>query len=187
MLRLEIDIEHAQLGLVIRRPKTTLSIPKPSANVETEPPAVYVEIDFPRVDIDSREAFGDIGLKQHLPLGRDQARRAREKGLDAIARIAVDGDALAAIEHGVRVAEIAAMRAWPEDDRVLNVDAIPKTPPQVTVEGGLDIAAKWGYAKTNWRNEWIGVHLDWGNVRTYLRREPNIEIQAVGNRFSILV
>lgn len=186
MLRLEIDIVHAQLGLNIRRPETTLSIPKPSANVESEPPAVYVEIEFPRVAIDSREAFGDIGLKRHLRLGREQAQRAREKGLDAIARMASDGDALAAIENGVRVAELAAERAWPEEKRVLNVTALPKQPPEITFEGGLDIAASWGKVTTNWRNEWIGLELHWGKVRTYLRQKPDIDIRAVGNRFSLL-
>lgn len=185
MLRLEIEIHHAQLGLVIRRPQTELTIPKPSANVETEPPAVHVEIDFPRVDIDSREAFGDIGLKYNVPLEREQARRAREKGLEAIGRIAELGDALAAIEYGERVAELAAERAWPEDERVLNIDVLPKHPPEVYVSGGLDIWATWGYITTNWKSEWIRLDLRWGTVRSYLRQEPSIEIRTVGNRVSL--
>lgn len=185
MLRLEIEIEHAQLGLDIRLPQTKLTIPKPSANVETEPPAVYIDIRLPRVIIDAREAFGDIGLKQHLPLGRDRAQRAREEGLRAIASMAELGDALAAIEEGVRVAELVAERAWIEEERVLNIDAIPKHPPEVYVFGGLDISAKWGYITTKWENRWIGLDLRWGAVRSYLRQEPSIDIRVVGSRVSL--
>ena len=186
MLRLDIDIQHARLGLSIRSPETQVTIPKPSANVESEPPAFYVDIQLPRVYINARQAFGDIGLKDLLSLAREQARRAREKGLEAIGNIAADGDELAAIEHGDRVAEITAAAAWPEEDRVLNVDARPKHPPEIIVVGGVEFSATWGYVETSWRNDWIDVDLCWGAVDAYLRQKADIEIRAIGNRLSLV-
>lgn len=186
MLRLDIDIQHAKLGLEIEQPKTNVTIPKPSARVETEPPAFYVDIDLPRMYINARKAFGDIGLKDLLSLAREQAQRAREKGWKAIGGISADGDQMAAIEHGARVAQVTAAGAWPEEDRVLNVDARPKHSPEMIVVGGVEFSATWGYVETNWRNEWIDLDLRWGAVRTYLRQKAHIEIRAVGNRLSLV-
>ncbi len=186
MLRLDIEIQHAQLGLAIRPPKTQVTIPKPSANVDSEPPALYVDIQMPRVYINARKAFGDIGLKDLLSLAREQAQRAREKGLEAIGQIAWAGDALGAIEHGEHVAEVVAAVTQAKEERVLNVDARPKHPPEMIVVGGVEFSATWGYVETNWRNEWIDVDLRWGAVRTYLRQKADIEIRAVGNRFSLV-
>lgn len=107
----------------------------PPLDMRVSFPRIDIHPTLPRLRIDARDAYGDIGLKPMGRLAKESAGASREAGDRAVADIAREGDRLARVEESTdAIAEIAAEK-WPAL-RELNVDYAPKHRPQVFVEPG---------------------------------------------------
>ena len=89
---------------------------------------------LPAVIIDDTEARAEIGLKTLPHVTREQAQRARIKGLEGIVQTA-EGDRLAKVEESANaIVEIAAEK-WSKAPQV-NLDVAPKNRPKLQLQPG---------------------------------------------------
>lgn len=186
MLRLNIETQPAKLGLMLRMPQVELDRVGKGMQIDSKPPAIDISIDFPMIEIDDAAPKAEIGLKPTLMIARELAAAGRQAAHDGIARWAREGDELARIESGTDFAAVAAERAWPGDNRQINVDVAPKSRIKVRVHGRLEIEARPGRMELDMEPEKVSVALRPGVVKSYLAQKAAIEIHVVGDRYSVV-
>jgi len=99
---------YAQMGLRITKPVQEIQQPQAELNLRQEPAILDIQQAKGTLTIDTSEAQANLDLRGPLRRTRDNAEYGYEKAMEAIAKIAQDGDRLAAIERGGNpIAEIA--------------------------------------------------------------------------------
>ncbi len=91
---------YAQLGLNIQKPVQEIRQPKAELNLRQEPAILDIKQAKGTLSIDTSEARANLDLKGPLQRTRDNAEYGYQKAMEAIAKIAQDGDRMAAIERG---------------------------------------------------------------------------------------
>lgn len=129
MVRLVLHTHPPRLNLDIRLPEVRLEQRFPRLDVDVEPPAVLIDLSDP---------LAEIGLKDPLRFARSVKEESRQAALAAIASLAREGDRLAALEEGVTVADVVAMRTTPPVPE-LNVAALPRSRPRIEARGGVSV------------------------------------------------
>jgi hypothetical protein len=134
--RISIQTTKSQLSIETRRAKLDLSHKEERIDIRTE---------LPRVVIDQYECFASAGLMGPIDLTRQAAQAAKKQALDYAARVAGEGDLMAAIENKVNPqADIAWQNGTTMNE--FGLDYIPKARPRITIEGGeVEITSR-GYA-----------------------------------------
>lgn len=115
MLRLNISTQPIRLSYTTQNAQLNLQSSRPKVQMETT--AATLEIRQPRgeLTIDQTSLRYSIGLKNNVDFARDNAALGRQTVMDAIARIAEEGDQLARIESkSDALADIAADSAFSE-------------------------------------------------------------------------
>ncbi|GAB7389195.1 hypothetical protein BSNK01_30330 [Bacillaceae bacterium] len=180
--QIRIEQTFAQIGMETIRAKQEIRQPKAELNLRQVPAKLTIERTPGRLLIDQKQAWNDRNLKDPLTLTRDEAERARQLLLEGIARIAQEGDRLAAIEKGGNpIAEIAWENANP-GPLDFNYGVIPR-------HGAVKIR----YLPAQLRFHWTlgGATLDPvihkpvhhytpGKVNIYLRQRNSLSIDVVG-------
>ncbi|WHE06701.1 DUF6470 family protein [Thermoanaerobacterium thermosaccharolyticum] len=175
--RIGIDTTPAEIN--IHNQNAVLEI----TNVPTR-----IEIDqkLPQVHIDQYQCFYESGLKSVFDLIHDEAERSYQVGLEAIAKIVDDGNALAAIENHQNVIPELASEAGIESID-FNVDLMPKSRPKIWFDGYLNI---------NWQKENVSVNVKpqkpeieatRANVSIYMLQYPSIKIDYLGQNVDTLI
>ncbi|MDP9750553.1 MULTISPECIES: DUF6470 family protein [Thermoanaerobacter] len=159
-----------------------ISIQSPKADLEIKQIPAKMEIDrkLPQVHIDQYQCFYEAGLKSIFDLVYDEAQRSKQIALEAIGKIAEDGDILASIENHqdaiVKLSEEALIQ-----DIDFNVDLIPKSRPKIWFEGYLKINWELGGVKIKAIPHKPQISVIPAHVNIYMRQYPSIKIQYVGN------
>ncbi|NLN17402.1 MAG: hypothetical protein GX182_08825 [Firmicutes bacterium] len=107
-----------------------LSVVMPRWEIHREEASLKVKTQLPRVFIDAREQWNELGCKTSLELSRAAAALGQEKVLAGITRMAQEGDLLA---DGHPVTELPDPSQETKD---INVDIWPHKPPKITVAPG---------------------------------------------------
>lgn len=162
MIRLEIHT---------RMPQYEIDLTLPRLHLEQITPQVLVEREAPAVKIDLSEPLGDIGLKDTLALARFYRDVSQRKGLEAVARLAQEGDQFLEIHHGVTVTDVVAMRTDPVIPE-LTVEALPKSRPEIEFSGGVHISVEAGHVRGTFQPGAVSLRLHPGKVDVSAEAAP---------------
>lgn len=109
MLRLDITTQPTLLSYNTRNAQLNQRTIRPVVQMETTPPVVETRQPQGELTIDMTPCRYSIGLKNNTDFVRDNAALGRQTVMDAIARIAQEGDQMARIENKTNaLADIAA-------------------------------------------------------------------------------
>jgi hypothetical protein len=124
--KLHIETTQSQLSITNQRARLELSHKEARVDIHSE---------LPRVEIDQSECFATSGLMKPVDLTQQTGQRAMQQALTFTAKVAGDGDSMAAIENkSDPMPDIVERDAYPEHEFIL--DFIPKARPKITVVGG---------------------------------------------------
>lgn len=148
-MRLEMTIKWARLAMTTEFPRITLETTRPKVDMESQLPMTELDIDLPHVILDLTGPYEELGLKSSHTLRKEAARKGQETVLRTVEDIARMGDRLAAVEQGGDLIEEVVSRAWPGDQRQLNVGVAPTQRIGVEVKGGLSTNVEPGWVRMN--------------------------------------
>ncbi|WP_425058506.1 putative protein YviE [Sporomusa carbonis] len=180
MIRLNISQQYAKIEMTTERPFLGIKTTPPKLNIETQ--AAKLEIRQPRgeLEIDNTPFRASYGLKDHGEFLRDCAELGRQTALDTVARIAQEGDRMAAIETGEdAIVNMAAESNYPPAPEItwahLEKPIIRYTahPPRFTpVEGHITTHLEWGTVDFDYRP---------GRVNIRMAQYPSIKMWTTGS------
>lgn len=181
MCPLIITSKSALIG--INTTPTNMSISQPKADFEMHQKHAKVRIKTEPIEIriDQRQCFNEIGLKDMEALMEDNAQIARQNLLQWIGRVSSEGNMMAAIENNMdAIAEIALDNSIQLYD--FNVDFLPKSRPKIDFIGGkVDIQVDEGYVELKTKPNKPVIDVKVGGVQIYLRQNPELKIEYLGN------
>ena len=115
MLRINISTQPIRLEYTINNARLNLQTTPPMVELETMPASVEIRQPRGELTIDQTPCRYSIGLKNISDFARDNAMLGRQTAIDAIGRIAQEGDQLARIQNKSNaIADIAASSAVSE-------------------------------------------------------------------------
>ncbi|ELK42374.1 hypothetical protein BAG01nite_23450 [Brevibacillus agri] len=97
--QIQIRQTYAQLGLKITKPVQEIRQPQAELNLRQEPAILDIKQAKGQLSIDTSEARENLDLRSSAQRTRNNADYGRQKVLEAIAQISMEGDRLAAIEN----------------------------------------------------------------------------------------
>ncbi|WP_103108954.1 DUF6470 family protein [Brevibacillus reuszeri] len=97
--QLRIHQTYAQHGLKITKPVQEIRQPQAELNLRQEPAILDIRQAKGQLQIDSSAARENLDLKSSAQRTRENAEYGKQKALEAIAQISMEGDRLAAIEN----------------------------------------------------------------------------------------
>ena len=132
MLRLNIRTTPLKIEINTQPARLELKTVPAKLEIRTRPARVEIRQHRGELTIDQSPCRASYGYKDFLQLAREQAEAGRQAALEAIGRMAEEGNRLASIETGENaVAEIASDRiayTWPE------LVLVPIPPPIIRYE-----------------------------------------------------
>jgi hypothetical protein len=144
-----------------------LRIRSPRMDIHSAGPQVHIETEDILVQIDSQDAWADLGYKRLPEWKRDIRDTAKEEVLETIKLMAQTGDMIADIHEGVKIGPLVADQAWPQPKEI-NVDCLPKNPLDIDFFGGQ---------KISWIMGEVNVKLIAGEI-DYYYKPGRVDIQA---------
>ena len=181
-MSLIINQTHAKIG--IERVPGRLEIRTRNAVLELhqEQAKVNIQTELPKIEIDQREAFADIGLKSYRDLAKEMVQMAYQNVMQYIAKTASDGDRLAAIELGGNpLADIAERDAFPEKE--FGYDYIPKTRPKISLqEGKVHIDVEPRGVEANYIPGDVEFNFIPTKINIYMRQYNSISFEYKGTK-----
>jgi len=190
VLRLEIHSQPTRIGHRVSFPKIELRVPRVDFQVSTQHANFELQIEGPNFALDASAAYAEIGLRDVHRLAKDFAQRASEAAVAGIDRVVRDGERLAAIEERVDprqlIAELAVSAAWPDDNKMTNVGLVPTSRISVDVSGHVSAEVGWPDVSVNLGRRQVGIDVTRGRIESYIRQKAKVDIEAVGDRFSVL-
>ncbi|MGI6488882.1 MAG: hypothetical protein GX964_02770 [Syntrophomonadaceae bacterium] len=181
---LRITSQPALLGLDIKKPFLRMETSPPRVELDITRARVEMHSSRPRIHIDQSECFADMERRTPLEFSWYWSGLAREAALNGIGEIAEEGDQLAAIEGGPTIADIALANT---DDYVeWNIDFIPKHRPRIEFElQPVEFNPVPGRVDLHLNRGRVYTELDWGRVDVYLRQQPYLKIEYLGQNYDI--
>ncbi|MDK2807233.1 MAG: hypothetical protein PWQ94_2397 [Thermoanaerobacterium sp.] len=154
--------------------------------ITNEPTRIEIDQKLSQVHIDQYQCFYESGLKSIFDLIHDEAERSYQVGLEAIAKIVDDGNALASIENHQNVIPQLAQEAGVEDID-FNVDLMPKSRPKIWFDGYLNINWQNGNLSVNAEPKKPEIEATRANVSIYMLQYPSIKIDYLGQNVDTLI
>ena len=183
MLQIRIDQQYAKIGLDIQKPQFTMQTTLPAIELDIEEPTLEIHSPRPRLTIDQSQCFADMDKRTPSQFMDYYAGLARQMGLEGIATITTDGDALANWQNGNTIESLAAADMGETID--FNVTAVPKQPPRIEWDiRPVEINYNRGRVGLQLRRGQVQTNFQWGKVSAYLRQQNylNITWQETPNR-----
>ena len=186
-MEIKITQRFGQIGIDTNQARVSVETRPAVINTTTTPPEVDYSIDFPRVRIDSAKPLAEIGYKAIVPFAADYAQRGKSAVLGAIGRLAREGDSYAASagQKTVVAAQIAKSKSF--DNTNFNIGLVPRSSPEISVSGGLDIKARQGEVHSKAAPNLPEIRYSQGSIKVYLRQTPMIKVESVGSRFDLVI
>ncbi|HHW41313.1 MAG TPA: hypothetical protein GXX19_09235 [Syntrophomonadaceae bacterium] len=184
-MRLLIDQVWGRIGIKQANPLLQLYISDPRLKLSIKPPVLTVAQDRVELSIDATACRADVNQYDPIEFIRVCAARARGVVEEAIARIAEEGDVVAAVENGNpdAIADLARENGL---DREVDVELVPGHLPDIDfriVKGSRDF--KEGRVAVELVPGNVKVDLREGTVRIYFRQPPELHIYAVGSQIDL--
>jgi len=182
---LKITQTYAKIGIETNPARYEMQTKRAKLELKQNHAQMRIETKKPKVLIDQYKAFASAGLKNILDLTRSEVQKAKQRALEYIAKVAEDGDRLAAIEKGGNpIAEMAARDLYTVHE--FNYDAIPKERPEITViEGDINIELEKNpdgsnnFVETNYIPADVNVKFTPAQVRIFLEQYASIKIDYI--------
>ncbi len=183
---INISQTYGRIGIETQNAKINITSTKPQINIEQKQSEIEIKTELPQVKIDQYECFAEVGLKNNYDLIKETAELAKQQSMDYIAKMAMDGDMLAAIENETNpIADIAERDAYPEYE--YNIDLIPKSRPKIDFTASIDIRAKPGKIEYKLRPGNLTNNYTPGNVKIYMAQEPSLKFEYIGKNMNIQI
>lgn len=184
-VRLLIDQVWGRIAIRQSLPFLRLKITEPRLKLKIESPHLAVTPDRVELSIDATACRADLNQYAPPAFARVYAERAREIVGEAIARIAEEGDLVAAIETADPsvFAELAREKGMEAD---VDVELMPRHLPEIDVrviKGSSSFQR--GRVAVELFSGSVEVELQQGVVRTYLRQPPELHVYAVGSLIDV--
>ncbi|MPL97844.1 hypothetical protein SDC9_44039 [bioreactor metagenome] len=186
MLYLNISSQNAKLQYNIKDPVLNLQTTKPQLQINTEPAKLDIHQAKGQLEIDNTAYRYSIGIKTMQDMARDNARAGRQTALEAIGRIAREGDRMAAIENKENVfANMAAENNIQQPPEITWAPiAAPRlhynfNPAQINITPGtLDINLQRGD---------VAANLDRGTVDFRIAQYQSLKFWTTENKYDTRV
>lgn len=183
-MQLRIDQQWAQIGIAQKPARLVIASRPPQVRLQQESGKLEIRQEFPRIHIDLRAAYADIGQRHPGIFGREVAAKAQQAVRDAIDRIVAEGDRLARIEDGGHpLVEIA--RENFSDQKELTLAVAPRHRPEIEVFGSMVIDYRVGGVKLEVEVNRPEVQYHRGYVDVYLRQKPALMINVVDSTVDV--
>lgn len=180
---LEHSSTRAYIGLNIARPH--LGIRQQQADLQIRQEHVNnikLEITHGELRIDQSEAFADADLKGILRRNNEFIQKAKQNGLEYVAKVAQEGDRLMRIEHGFgKIQEVAANKGELKYYET-NIALVPK-PFHVKIDytpGTVKVRAGEPALQINATPHKPDIQFNKWQADTYIRQKNSLKFHAVG-------
>ena len=180
MLRINISTQPIRLEYTSRNAQTNLESTQSTVQMETTP--AKVEISQPRgeLTIDQTPCRYSIGLKNIADFAQEYVERGKQTAMDAIARIAQEGNQLARIENKSDAVSDIAFDSNLSDLSELDITWAPIALPDIRYQANPvqlnPIAGKVNYSV---QPGTVQGNFQPGSVDIRVTQYPSIEISAV--------
>jgi len=175
--QLQIRQTYAKIGIQTTPAKLNIQQPKASMKIHQKPIKVEINSTNPELNIDMTRAWSGLGKRTQSELTNTIYNQTKQMVVNGVAKIARDGDRLAAIHQQVNpIPSIAAQ------------DLFEMPPIQIEGEAGydnVDIRVQPGNLNIQWSGRTVNIDIQpqkpiinnqQGKVETYLRQKNSIQI-----------
>ena len=182
-MSLTINTVRPQIQINTTNARLDIQQPKGEQQLRTTMPKAIIRSEKPKVIIDQYQCFAESGLKNVMDLTREAAQLGRQAAMQAIARIAEDGNRLAQVENKMpdAIPELAEKNAW-APERVYDIATMPMSRPKIDVVGSIDIQWEMGKVNHTYTPRKPVVNYIPGKVDIYLKQKPSIEIRYIDEK-----
>ncbi len=173
---LKINMQFAMLG--IHRTDALISIENrlPEMEIESKLTRADIDIEYPKVSIDQKDCLSEIGQKPLDRFAKSIAQRSQAEGQKAIVHIAQKGDTLARVDKNPGAISYMAKKEA-QDKRDHNIDAVPKSRPRISFEGGIEVNWRTGDVKIEVSGKKPRILATRGKIEVYLIKKPQIDME----------
>lgn len=180
---LEHSSTRAYIGLKANRPHPEIKQHQADLQIRQEHVASFkLEITHGELHIDQSEAFAEADLKGILRRNNEYIQKAKQNGLNYIAKASQEGDRLMRIEHGYgKIEEISASKNEPTHYET-NIDLVPK-PFQVKINytpGSVKVRSGEAPLDINVTPRKPDIQFQKWQAETYIRQQNSLHFRAVG-------
>ena len=186
--RIEVDYTPGLVGLEIRDPEVGVQTTKDSVIVNQGQDRLDISAEAAELETTSYPSRADMGLLTIIDRGAATASESEQAGLEGIAKYAREGDQLANFQQ-FDIADLARQNSRLGDQQIeLGYKRRPEhtyIPEQLEINhqpGPVDVTTE----RAGQANK-VGVQPQLGDVQSYLRQHPDVEITAPGVRMNLLV
>lgn len=181
MFSLRITRTDALIGINTIPANMSISQPKADFEIHQKHAKVNVRTEPIEIRIDQRQCFNEAGLKDNTAFMEDNIQEAKQDLLQGIGRVISEGNMMANIESNVdAIVEISLNNSIKVYD--FNVDFVPKSRPKIEFLGGnIDIQVDEGYVELKTKPNKPVIDVEVGKVQIYLRQNPELKIEYLGN------
>ncbi|AFQ45767.1 DUF6470 family protein [Desulfosporosinus meridiei] len=178
MLQINISTQPIRLDYTNNSAKLSRQTTQPKVEIETTPPTVEIYQPRGELTIDQYPCRYSIGLKNIADFARDNAALGRQTAMDAIARIAQEGNQLARIESKTdAIVDIAANSALSEAPEITY--AYIESPEIHYQANPVQFNPKYGKVELNLKRGTIEGNYQPGSVNVQVTQYPSVEISFV--------
>lgn len=177
MSRIHIEQTMGQIGIRTERANIEIRNSQPKLNINRKPAEFRVNSKPARFKLDQSQYLVASGNMTTLFLSSTRFQRARQMTLDAIRRIAKEGDILMQIENkGTPIADIALQNTTKETS--VNIAKFPQN--KIVWEKGY-FQLEWSphELELNWEINEPEIRATRPHVEIYMKRWPSIEISVI--------
>jgi len=186
MIRLNIFQQPAKLELSITDPVLNIRTTSPKTQLSTQPAIVEIRRTEGKLELDFTPYRYSIGFKNNADFMRDFANEGKQAALEAVARIAQEGDRLARIESKEdAIVQMAIESNFPEPP---DITWARIEPPIIHYEPGkVDFNVIRGKVDLNLQRGTVELNLQRGEVKGRITQYPSIRFWTTNNEVDMSV
>ena len=185
-MQIQIDQKFGQIGIDTTRPQLQVNSRPVDIQTQIIRPRMDFSVQFPRVQIDLTRPQAELGCKGIVPFEAEYANKGKAAVLRRIGRVAGEGDTLArSIGSGAEVIGQIA-RAKSIDNAQSNIGLLPRSAPEISASGGLDIRVMPGDVRYSVTPHHPEIKYSPGDISIYLRQKSVIKIETAGTHLDVV-
>ncbi len=187
-MNLEINTTYGQVGVDSYPGSIKIDSNRDFA-MKSKPPEMELKPGKSELRIDREKTNYDLGLKTIRQSFRDFKKKSNEAGLEAIGKIAREGDMLGRIEkNDASIISRLARQNFMDEPFAGNVGLIPEHPPEIEVESRLpETKLKWADIKVIKRKVFSDITGKPGKAEVYLLQKGGVEVSYKGKNMDLQV
>jgi len=187
MLQLRINYRLGLIGIEKTPAQLQISCQPADMEIRQELGKLEIKRESPRVKIDLKEAFGDLGMRKPDQAAWQSRARSWERFQQGLARAVREGDRLGRIELGGHpIIELA--RENFAEHKELNVQAAPQRRPRVEAVGeGFSFKYHLGKVEIDLEPSSPKMEYHPGSLQIYWLQEPWLQMEVVGANVDLWV